>query len=419
MKGDLVTAGAGEAPPRIKDGARLLANLYIPSALVAMGQGLVVPTIPALATAFKVPPALAAQTVTALLLGRALMTIPSGVIIDRLGRKPAMIAGPVLLALGSLLTALTPSFPPLLVGQFLSGAGVAIWQLGREVAAVDLMRPEVLGRFLSFFFGLQSAGMALGPLAGGVITDRWGFRGVFWIGALFAVMVLGMSARLPETGTRQASRRLRAIDFGRLRDLPAAFRTTYLVLIYATFAAGLRNSVISAILPLHAEGRFGYSTTEVGALFAVMGGVTLAVMGPAGWVSDKIGRKAATVPAAVLSGVAFLAYPYARALPAMIGVSVVVGIASGFALGSMTVYTYDIAPARARGRLQALRRTMGEVGGVTGPALAGVIISVSNTGLSFLALAPVHLAAAALLALGARETAGKHRGRLAADLAVE
>jgi len=54
----------------------------------------------------------------------------------------------------------------------------------------------------------------------------------------------------------------------------------------------------------------------------------------------------------------------------------------------MTVYTYDIAPAAARGRLQAPRRTISEVGGVAGPGIAGAIISVSSTGLSFLALAP-------------------------------
>ena len=76
----------------------------------------------------------------------------------------------------------------------------------------------------------------------------------------------------------------------------------------------------------------------------------------------------------------------------------------------MTVYTYDIAPAAARGRLQAPRRTISEVGGVAGPGIAGAIISVSSTGLSFLALAPVHLLSAVFLLLGARETAGKSRG---------
>ena len=258
-------------------------------------------------------------------------------------------------------------------------------------------------------FGLQSAGQALGPLAGGIIADQWSLRGVFWVSLLLGLVVLGMSARLPETRSRHTQVRSRLLEFGRLRDLAPQFRVTYLVLIYATFAAGLRNSVVSAILPLHAEGTFGYSTTQLGAQFAVIGLVTLIVMAPAGWISDKIGRKAATIPAALFSGIAFLAYPFARPLPALFAVSIAIGISGGFALGAMTVYTYDIAPVQARARLQALRRTMNEVGGVVGPAVAGAIVTVSSTGLSFLALAPFHFLAVALLAVGARETAGKHR----------
>lgn len=376
-----------------------------------MSQGLVVPTIPILARAYHVPAALAAQVVTAVLLGRALMTLPSGTLIDRLGRKPAMIGGPLLLIAGSLLAASTTNFEALLAGQFLGGGGAALWQLGREVAAVDLIKPHVRGRMLSLFFGLQSAGQALGPLAGGVLTDHLGFRSVFWASTTIGLLVLVMTARLPETGARrQLTDSPRLLDIGRLRDLAPEFRTTYLVLMFATFAAGMRITVVSAMLPLHAQGRYGLSTTEVGALFAVIGGLTLLTMGPAGWVSDTIGRKAATIPAALLTGAAFLAYPHATSLPTMVGVSALVGVAGGFALGAMTVYTYDIAPANARGRLQALRRTMNELGGVVGPGVAGAIVSVADTGLAFLALAPLHLAAAVLLAVRARETAGKYRG---------
>jgi MFS family permease len=399
-------------PLRLNANARLLINLYLPSAFAAMTQGLVVPTIPLLGPAFRVPEALAAQVVAALMLGRALMTLPSGVIVDRLGRKPAMVIGPSLLVAGSLLALLTPSFLPLLAGQFLCGAGVALWQLGREVAAVDLIAPEVRGRMLAFFFGLQNAGQALGPLVGGILADRWGFRVVFWASLAVGLLVLAMTARLPETRTERAAAHVQKRSIARLSDLAPQFRGTYVVLILATFAAGTRNPVVAAVLPLHAEGKFGFSSTQVGALFAVIGAVTLLSMGPAGWVSDTIGRKAATIPAAVITGLAFLAYPYAGSLAAMVGVSVLVGIAGGFALGAMTVYTYDIAPAEARGRLQALRRTMNEVGGVAGPAMAGGIMSVADTGLCFLALVPLHAISALLLFAGAKETAGKYRGRI-------
>src|SRR5581483_11724817 len=147
---------------------------------------------------------------------------------------PAMIGGPLLLIGGSLLAALTPSFQAVLAGLFLGGGGVALWQLGREVAAVDLIQPHVRGRMLSLFFGLQSAGQALGPLAGGLLTDHLGFHSVFWASLGIGLLVLAMTARLPETGARRpVADRPRLLDIGRLGDLAPEFRTTYLVLMFA------------------------------------------------------------------------------------------------------------------------------------------------------------------------------------------
>src|SRR5690349_11042646 len=62
-------------------GRRVLLTLYFPTAFISLGQGLVIPTIPSLAAAFGIAPALAAQVITAQSLGRAVITIPSGVLI--------------------------------------------------------------------------------------------------------------------------------------------------------------------------------------------------------------------------------------------------------------------------------------------------------------------------------------------------
>lgn len=400
-------------PLTLSENTKTLINLYIPSSIVSIAQGMVLPTTPALAASFAVSPALAAQVVTAQLLGRTLVTIPSGILIDRLGRKPAMIVGPVMIALSSILTVFTPSFGILLLAQFLYGSGAAIWQLGREIAAIDLIRPDQRGRILSIFFGIGAAGQALGPVLGGYITDISGYRAVFVLAMVLSIGVLGLSITLPETGKHVARSQSHIFDFGKLSDLAPQFRFTYVVLLFATFAAMLRMTVMNAMLPLQVETQLGFSTTEVGALFGIVGVVNLVVMGPAGWISDHWGRKAATVPAALLSALAFFIYPFATTIPMLSVVSILIGIASGFALGSMTVYTYDIVPDSARGRLQALRRTIGEIGGVGGPIAAGAIASVSSPGITFLAVAPVHLIAGLLLLFGAVETAGPRKATTA------
>jgi MFS family permease len=295
------------------------------------------------------------------------------------------------------------------VAQLLSGAGASIWALGREIAAIDLIRPNQRGRILALFFGINSAGQALGPVIGGVVTDWYGYRAVFLISMILSFGVIGLSAIIPETGKHTARGQTHMFDFGRLSEIEPMYRVTFVVVVLATFAQMIRMTVVSAMLPLRVETELGFSTTEVGALFGIIGLVNLIVMGPAGWVSDRFGRKAATIPAAVLTAAAFFAYPFATDMWSLSIISVLVGIASGFALGAMTVYTYDIVPGHARGRMQALRRTLGEVGGLGGPAVAGAVATFTGPGLTFLVFAPLHLVSALLLAFVAVETAGRSR----------
>src|SRR5438552_2732665 len=102
------------AGPRVRfhlsDTARVLISLYIPALVMSFGQGMVVPTIPALAATFGVSPGVAAQLITAGVLGRTVALIPVGMLLDRVGRKPALLGGPLIIAAASALTAIAPAF---------------------------------------------------------------------------------------------------------------------------------------------------------------------------------------------------------------------------------------------------------------------------------------------------------------------
>ncbi|HUC97123.1 MAG TPA: MFS transporter, partial [Candidatus Polarisedimenticolaceae bacterium] len=76
----------------------------------------------------------------------------------------------------------------------------------------------------------------------------------------------------------------------------------------------------------------------------------------------------------------------------------------GLSLGSLATSTFDVIPVNARGRLQALRRTIAELGGVGAPLLGGVLADSFNPGVPFLLYAPLIILSAVLLALIARET---------------
>jgi MFS family permease len=111
---------------QLSDTGKILVSLYGPTMVMSLGQGMVVPTIPALAATFEVSAGLAAQLVTAGMLGRAVTLLPTGHLLDRYGRRPVLLGGPLLVAAASALTALAPVFPLLLLAQFLRG-----WETAR------------------------------------------------------------------------------------------------------------------------------------------------------------------------------------------------------------------------------------------------------------------------------------------------
>ena len=71
---------------------------YLPALILALGTGVALPAIPTLARSFGVSFGVASFVITVFLLGNLAGTIPSGWLIDRFGRRPVMLAGPLLTA---------------------------------------------------------------------------------------------------------------------------------------------------------------------------------------------------------------------------------------------------------------------------------------------------------------------------------
>ena len=396
---------------RLTGTARIIFHIYVPSVLMGFGLGMLLPTLPILARSFEVPPEVAAQGITAYLIGRVACLFPAGYIVDHFGRRFAMVLGPLIVVAGLLFTALTPWFGLVLVGQALVGAGEGIWSLGREIAAVEQIRAEQRGRVIAAFFGVSSAGTTIGPVVGGQLTDWAGYASVYVLAGAFALIVCAIgstykSGPVPQrrkpafTSSQPAPARRR----GPFDMIAPGYLRTFQVVMFATFCAMLRSTSIQSLLPVYVVSDLGYSASQAGYLFGVMGLVQLLMIVPAGFISDKIGRKAAVVPAATFAAISFVGFSLSSE-PFGLGASaVVMGLASGMATGSMTSFTYDIVTPDARGSIQAFRRSIGEVGSFSGPILGGVIAGFSTAGVAFAVFAPLHLASALLVAFVARET---------------
>jgi len=380
---------------------------------------MVIPTIPVLASHFNVSPGAAAQVVTAMALGRFTGTPISGALLDKMGVRAVVVGGAALVSAAAFVAAVLPWLPALLFFCFVMGVGDSIWALGREVAGVDLARQNQRGRVLSTLHGTHNAGTALCPWLGGVLTEQYDFHAAFFAYGIFAAVsvLLGFGAPVAKaehyagsksvgpTGWSLAALGERLRGFGALfLEIRPGLRSTYIALVVATWASHSYRITLQSMLPLYAGTHLNFSPSQVGLLFSIAGAFVFAMIIPSGIIMDKVGRKWATVPSTGLPALAFLLIPFTDSFTQLAAILALTGICNGLSLGSMSVSTFDIVPAHARGRLQAARRMIAEMGGTLAPLVGGYLATRFGAGVPFLVYVPILLAAAVYLALAGRET---------------
>lgn len=132
-----------------------------------------------------VTPALVGLAIGVYGLTQAILQIPFGMASDRLGRKPVIVFGLLLFAMGSVVAALADSIHGVIIGRALQGAGAVAAAVMALLA--DLTREEHRTKAMAFIgmsIGLSFVlAMVLGPL-----LNQWiGVPGIFWLTALLTL----------------------------------------------------------------------------------------------------------------------------------------------------------------------------------------------------------------------------------------
>jgi MFS transporter, DHA1 family, multidrug resistance protein len=179
-------------------------------ATIAFAIDAMLPALPTIGAALSpANPDRAQLVITAFVLGMGFGTFFVGPISDAVGRKPVIIGGFALYAIGAALAASAPSLELLLAARVIQGLGGA----GPRVASMAMVRDMHAGprmaQIMSFAMMVFMIVPAVAPAIGAIIVAGLGWQGVFAAFIAFgSIGALWMGLRQPETLAPNARRPL-------------------------------------------------------------------------------------------------------------------------------------------------------------------------------------------------------------------
>src|SRR3954466_14853457 len=370
----------------------------------------------------------------------AVLLLPAATLGDRLGRRRLFLVGLVIFTAGSLACALAPTALALELFRALQGVGGAVL----FATGTPLLRAEfsgaALARALGAFGAPLGAASAIGPLAGGVLTDTLGWRFIFFINLpIGAAAFAGGVARLGESrdpaggrpdwvGTALITAALTGLMFALIRGNALGWGSPTIVALLAAAAVAFAGFVfyelriaaapmadlhlfgrrsfastgfvafaISATvigmiiyLSLYVQNTLGYSPIQAGLRFLPLSLASFAVALLTGRLIGKVAMRVllGVAMVAAATGLASMAHLNATStwpvlLPGLILAGAGLGVTST-ALASAALAAVE--PARA-GMASGLVNTLRQVGTATGVAVFGALYASRVTAATLNALA--------------------------------
>ena len=394
----MASSGSAQGPQTPRNDLKyLLLTLHLPSISMGLGLGLTVPVIPELAQQMGVELEGAALVFVFQLLGTLAAPLPTGFLIDRLGRRRVLLAGPIITAVASLLVAKVAlegadgSFVELLIYRFIAGWGEQMWMMSRITVIADTGATNQRGKQVTQMFGVQQIGNLSGPVVGGFAAVLLGLWSPFVMhAAIVLVAVVPSFYILRETAPPPRARQASASGEptrGVWRHMTAA--PIPAVFVVQFLANVTRGGVFGGgvIVTYAAYDPYNLEPDEIGLLRGAMAAVAIPIVFTGGYVMDRFGRKYTIIPGLVLSGASmvFLAVTaYAEAsLAWFIAAFVAVHMSVNVISGNMQTLGTDVAPAEARGKFFGVSRTVAQAGATLSPASWSWLTALSTATVGF------------------------------------
>ncbi len=370
--------------------------------------------IPSLIAAWHISKSDAGWLGTAALLMSSLGGWMAGLVADRLGRVRVLQMTILWFAVFTFLSGFTQNFWQLLLCRGLQGLGFGgEWAVG-SVLMGETIRAEYRGKAVGTVQGGWAIGWGIAAFFYMVLLSKlpgeWGWRAMFWIGILPALLVLYIRQNVEEPEV-----------FSKTRDTLEKRQESHFMEIFSP--AVLKITALTSLLAIGVQGGYYAITTWLPTFLKTVrklsvlntGGYLIVVIVGSfvGYIvsahlADALGRKRTLIIFALFSFLTVAAYTY---LPISNSVMLVLGFPLGFfasgAFSPIGAFFTELFPSRIRGSGQGFSYNVGRAIGALFPTLVGYLSKTMTLGQAIATFAIIAYLIMIVAAAVLPETRGK------------
>jgi SHS family lactate transporter-like MFS transporter len=307
---------------------------YLGWTLDAFDFFLVVSCLTAIGREFHKSDAQMAITLGTTLAFRPVGAFLFGLMADRYGRRLPLMIDLIFYSLVEVLSGLAPNFTTFLILRALFGIGMGgEWGVGASLA-MEKVPPRLRGLLSGFLQQGYAMGFVLAALANYFLFNRLGWRPLFFLGGLPALLSLFVRYRVKESEVWEKTRHA---DWGSLGRAILSHWKLFLYLVLLMTAMNLASHGTQDLYPTFLERQWGFSVlaknklTAFSMLGAILGGTLC------GLASDRFGRRR-TMVCALLGAIVMIPLWAFAPTTALL-------YAGGFLMQSMVQGAWGVIPA--------------------------------------------------------------------------
>jgi MFS family permease len=368
--------------------ARLI-TLFVIAFVDTVGAALVVPILPFYATRYGASAALVGLLVSSFSIAQLVAAPWWGRLSDRLGRRPAILAGLLVTAAAYVVFAFARSVPMLLLSRVVQGLGGGTIAVVQAYVA-DASAPEQRTKAIGWLTTVTSLGWLSGSALGSVLVTVGGERAPGLFTAAFALVVAGFAWRfLAESrgmrlsGTQPVASKPRTGGEA-IRQVIAHWRepAPRLIWIYALCIGAFYGT--AAVLPLLVQERLGITEHTIGYLIMYFAGLGVVVRaGILGRMVDWLGEPRLARVGMLLLAAGLVVSGVGHSWPVLMASFTLMPLGTAFLFPSVTGLLSQIVPGHERGLYMGVQQTFGGVARVVFPIVAGAMMDRFGRGTPF------------------------------------